>query len=230
MIEWHVCKLTCFSKIGLLSMSVCRYVYLVLSTSYNNTTTLHVYTITKPSLHYNIPSLTTDMVDSPMYAVINNSMGSGNVTYECEGHETRLSDCMTSTIAPCYYALVKCTTDKKSGGSTTSGSSAGIVAVVVVVLLVVITIVLIIILIVWLKRRDKNLKPTGSNANNTSPQSPQSPPAVTGGTEANDVTLALGNPTYTPTHFQPAQTDGTPEHKFSNPLYSTASEAGVNIN
>ena len=49
-----------------------------------------------------------------MYAVINTSMGSGSVTYECEGHETRLSDCMSplsSTIAPCYYALVKCTTD-----------------------------------------------------------------------------------------------------------------------
>ena len=187
------------------------------------------------------------MVNSPMYAMINNSMGSGNVTYECEGHETRLSDCMTSTIAPCYYALVKCTTDKRSEGnttspttsgpsgpegttgSTTSGSSAGIVAGVVAVLLVVITIVLIIILIVWLKRRDKNLKPAGSNANNTSPPSPQSPAAVTGGTGANDVTLALGNPTYTPTHFQPAQTDGTPEHKLINPLYSTASEAGVNI-
>ena len=183
-----------------------------------------------------------------MYAVINNFMGSGSVTYECEGHETRLSDCMISTIAPCYYALVKCTTDKRSGESTTSpttsgssgsggstrstpsGSSAGIVAGVVAVLLVVITIVLIIILIVWLKGRDKNLKPAGSNVNNTSPQSPQSPPAVTGGTGANDVTLALGNPTYTPMHFQPAQTDGTPEHKLINTLYSTASEAGVNIN
>ena len=163
-----------------------------------------------------------------MYAVINNSMGSGSMTYECEGHETRLSDCITSTIAPCYYALVKCTTDKRSGGSTTSGSSAGIVAGVVAVLLVV-TIVLIIILIVWLKRTDKNLKPAGSNANNTSPPSPQSPAAVPGGTGASDVTLALGNPTYTPTHFQPAQTDGTPEHKLINPLYSTASEAGVNI-
>ena len=89
-----------------------------------------------------------------MYAVINNSMGSGSVTYECVGHETRLSDCMTSTIAPCYYALVKCTTDKRSGESTTSpttsGSSAGIVAGVVAVLLVVITIVLIIILIIIL--------------------------------------------------------------------------------
>ena len=102
------------------------------------------------------------MVDSPMYAVINNSMGSGNVTYECEGHETRLSDCMSplsSTIAPCYYALVKCfsTTDKKSGGSTTSGSSAGIVAGVVVSLLAVLLVVtiVIIILIVWLKRRAK---------------------------------------------------------------------------
>ena len=46
-----------------------------------------------------------------MYAVINNSMGSGNVTYECEGHETRLSDCMSPLSSTCYYALVKCTTD-----------------------------------------------------------------------------------------------------------------------
>ena len=46
-----------------------------------------------------------------MYAVINNSMGSGSVTYECEGHETRLSDCMSSTDSQettCYYALVNC--------------------------------------------------------------------------------------------------------------------------
>ena len=65
-------------------------------------------------LYFSISSLIIDMVDSPMYAVINTSMGSGSVTYECEGHETRLSDCMSplsSTIAPCYYALVKCTTD-----------------------------------------------------------------------------------------------------------------------
>ena len=60
---------------------------------------------------------------------MHNSMGSGSVTYECEGHETRLSDCMSplsSTIAPCYYALVKCFsiyTDKRSGESTTSGAS-----------------------------------------------------------------------------------------------------------
>ena len=205
-----------------------------------------------------------------MYAVINNSMGSGSVTYECEGHETRLSDCMSplsSTIAPCYYALVKCfsttdkksgesnkttdkgsggsnettdkgsggsneTTDKGSGGTTTSGSSAGIVAGVVVSLLAVLLVVtiVIIILIVWLKRRDKNLKPGDNNATTTTPPSPTyaSPVAVTGGTGANDVTLALGNPTYQPTHFQPAQTNGTPEHQFLNPLYSTAAEAGVN--
>ena len=46
-----------------------------------------------------------------MYAVINNSMGSGNVTYECEGHERRLVDCMISTHSPetpCHYALVNC--------------------------------------------------------------------------------------------------------------------------
>ena len=187
------------------------------------------------------------MVDSPMYAVINNSMGSGSVTYECEGHETRLSDCMSPlslTIAPCYYALVKCfpttdkksgesnkTTDKGSGGSTTSGSSAGIVAGVVVSLLAVllVVIIVIIILIVWLKRRAKNLKP-GDNTTATTPPSPTyaSPVAVTGGTGASNVTLALGNPTYQPTNIQPAQTDGTPEHQFLNPLYSTAAEAGVN--
>ena len=176
-----------------------------------------------------------------MYAVINNSMGSGSVTYECEGHETRLSDCMSplpSTIAPCYYALVKCfsTTDKKSGGSTTSGSSAGIVAGVVVSLLAVLLVVtiVIIILIVWLKKRDKNLKPAGSNVNSThtSPQLPTSSPEVPAGTGtiANDVTLALGNPTYTPTYYQPTQTDGTPEHEFINPLYSTGTGAGVNKN
>ena len=191
-----------------------------------------------------------------MYAVINNSMGSGSVTYECEGHETRLSDCMSplsSTIAPCYYALVKCssttdkksgestkTTDKGSGVSTTSGSSAGIVAVVVGSLLAVLLVVtiVIIILIVLLKRKNKNLKPTGSNANNThaspqsptshaSPQSPTSPPAGTG---TSDVTLSLGNPTYETTHFQQAQTDGTPEHHFINPLYSTGTGAGINKN
>ena len=182
-----------------------------------------------------------------MYAVINNSMGSGSVTYECEGHETRLSDCMSplsSTRAPCYYALVKCfsitdkksgesnkTTDKRSGGSTTSGSSAGIVAGVVVPLLAVLLVVtiVIIIVIVWLKRRDKNMKPGDNNASTTSPQSPTyaSPPAVTGGTGASNVALALGNPTYQPTHIQPAQTNGTPEHQFINPLYSTATGAGV---
>ena len=116
-----------------------------------------------------------------MYAVINNSMGSGSVTYECEGHETRLSDCtspLSSTKAPCYYALVKCfsATDKGSGesttspttsgssgsggsgpgGNTTSGSSAGIVGGVVASLIAVVTIVT--ILIVWLKRRTKHLK------------------------------------------------------------------------
>ena len=61
---------------------------------------------------------TSYLVDFPVYAVCR------SVTYECEGHETRLSDCMSplsSTIAPCYYALVKCfsTTDKRFGGSTT---------------------------------------------------------------------------------------------------------------
>ena len=128
---------------------------------------------------------------------------------------------LSSTIAPCYYALVECssttdkksgesnkTTDKGSGVSTTSGSSAGIVAVVVGSLLAVLLVVtiVIIILIVLLKRKDKNLKPTGSNANSThaSPQLPTSPPAGTG---ASNVTLALGNPTYQPTHFRPAQTE-----------------------
>ena len=175
------------------------------------------------------------MVDSPMYAVINNSMGSGSVTYECEGHETRLSDCMSplpSTIAPCYYALVKCfsTTNKKSGGSTTSGSSAGIVAGVVVSLLTVLLVVTIFItiLIVWLKRRAKNLKTANNTAPTTSPPSPTyaSPVAVTGGTGTNNKILELTNPTYQPTDFQPAQTDKTLEYKFENPLYTTATEAG----
>ena len=172
-------------------------------------------------------SLITDGVDSPMYAVINNSVGSGSVTYECEGHETRLSDCMTSTIAPCYYVLVKCFSDKRSGGSTTSGLSPGIVAGVVVSLLAVLLVVtiVIIILIVWLKRA-KNLKP-GDNTAATTPPSPTcaSPVAVTGGTGASDVTLALANPTYQPTHFQQAKTNGTLEYKFNNPLYSTVTEA-----
>ena len=150
-----------------------------------------------------------------MYAVINNSMGSGSVTYECEGHKTRLSDCMSplsSTIAPCYYALVKCfsttnkksgestkTSDEKSGRSTTSGSSAGIVAGVVVSLLAVLLVVIIaiIILIVWLKRRAKNLKPADNNAKST-PQT--SPPAVIADTEkACNMTLLHDNPSYQPT-------------------------------
>ena len=162
-----------------------------------------------------------------MYAVINNSMGSESVTYECEGHETRLSDCRSLTImSPCYYALVKCfsTTNKKSGGSATS--TTGIVAGVVVSLLAVLLVVtiVIIILIVWKKR---NLKPACSNANSTFPQlqSPTSSAPVSIGTEAS---LALGNPTYQTPHSQPAQSNGTPEHKFLNPLYSTATAAGVN--
>ena len=176
-----------------------------------------------------------------MYAVINNSMGSGSVTYECEGHETRLSDCMrplSSTIVPCYYALVKCfsttdnksggcnkTSDKKSGGITTSGSFAGIMAGVVVSLIAVMLVVtiVIIILIVWLKRRAKTLKPGDNNASTTSPK--LSTP-VTAATEASDVTMSLGNPTYEPTaHIQPAQTVETPHYNFVNPLYSTATEA-----
>ena len=151
-----------------------------------------------------------------MYAVINNSMGSGSVTYECEGHETRLSDCMSplsSTIAPCYYALVKCfsATDKGSGesttspttsgssgsggtgpgGSTTSGLSAGIVAGVVASLIAALLVVTIIvtILVVWLKRRDKNLKPTDNTHTTTSPQSFTSPAAVIAGPGANNVTF-----------------------------------------
>ena len=166
------------------------------------------------------------MVDSPMYAVINNSMGSGSVTYECEGHETRLSDCMTppsSIITPCYYALVKC----YSGGSTTSGSSAGIVAGVVVLLLVVLLVVtiVIIILIVWLKRRDKNSKPGNNNANSTSPQtlptadiektclqdnpSYQPTTAFLSGTdlEAGNVTQLQKNPSYQPITVVSARTN-----------------------
>ena len=46
-----------------------------------------------------------------MYGVINNSMGSGSVAYECEGNETGLSDCMSPLSSPnthCHYALVNC--------------------------------------------------------------------------------------------------------------------------
>ena len=42
-------------------------------------------------------SLITGMVSSPMYAVINNfigTIGSNGVVYECEGNEKKLSDCM----------------------------------------------------------------------------------------------------------------------------------------
>ena len=170
----------------------------------------------------------TDMVDSSMYAVINNSMGSGSVTYECEGHETRLSDCMSplsSSRAPCYYALVKCfsTTDKKSGGSTTSGLSADIVAGVVVSLLVVVLVVtIVVIIIVWLKRRDKNLKPGNNNENSTSPQtlpktdiettcsqddfSYQPTTAFLSGTEAGNVTQLQENP-YQPITVVSARTN-----------------------
>ena len=142
-----------------------------------------------------------------MYAVINNSMGSGSVTYECVGHETRVSDCMSplsSTIAPCYYALVKCfsTTDKKFGGSISGDRAlAGIVAGVVVSLLIVVlplvTMVIIILLIVWLKRRAKNLKPGDKHSSTTSPQT--SPPAVMTDTETCNVTLLHDNPSYQPT-------------------------------
>ena len=51
------------------------------------------------------------MVDFPMYGVINNFVGSGSVTYECEGHETRLVDCWKGQgppNTPCHYALVNC--------------------------------------------------------------------------------------------------------------------------
>ena len=142
------------------------------------------------------------MGDPPLYAVLNNSIGSGSVTYECEGHETRLSDCMSPLSSTCYYALVKCfsTTGKKPGGSTTSGSFAGSVAGVVVSLLAVLLVVtiVIIILIVLLKRRDKNLKPGDNNASTTSPQT--SPPAVITDTErAYDITLLHDNPSYQPT-------------------------------
>ena len=45
------------------------------------------------------------------YGIINNFVRSVSVTYECEGHETRLSDCTASTASPptpCHYALVNC--------------------------------------------------------------------------------------------------------------------------
>ena len=174
-----------------------------------------------------------------MYAVINNSIGSGSVTYECEGHEIRLSDCMSplsSTIAPCYYALVKCfsTTDKKPGGSTTSGSSAGIVSGVVVsllaVLLVVTIVIIIIILIVWLKRRTKNLKLRDDNANSTSPQT--SPPAVMTDTEkACNITLLHDNPSYQLTTSVLSGTEaGNVTQLQENPSYQpiTVDSAGTN--
>ena len=158
------------------------------------------------------------ITDSPMYAVINNFMGSGSVTYECEGHETRLSDCMSPMSSPCYYALVKCsfTTDMKSGESTISGLSAGIVAG-VVSLLAVLLVVTIVILILWLKRRAKNLKAGGDNANSTSPQalpttviadvektclhdnpSYQYTTAFISGTDAGNIILLQENPSYQP--------------------------------
>ena len=154
-----------------------------------------------------------------MYAVINNSMGNGSVTYECEGHETRLSDCMSplsSTIAPCYYALVKCfsTTDKESGGSTTSGLLVGILAGVIASLLAVLLVVtiVIIILIVRIKRRDKNLKPTGNTHTTTPLRSLTSPASVTAGPGANNVTLQ--------SLLQSSQT-------VEQNHYSTAAEAGL---
>ena len=163
------------------------------------------------------------ITDSPMYAVINNSMGSGSVTYECEGHETRLSDCMSplsSIIAPCYYALVKCfsttdkksggsnkTTDKGSGGSTISGLPVGIVADVVVSVLAVLLVVTIVIIILIVKRRAKNLKagtlPTTVLEDTEKTCSQDNPlyqytTAYLSGTEAGNVTLLQENPSYQP--------------------------------
>ena len=46
-----------------------------------------------------------------MYGVINTLIGSGSVTYECEGHERRLVDCrrrLRPPNTPCHYALVNC--------------------------------------------------------------------------------------------------------------------------
>ena len=43
--------------------------------------------------------------------MINDFVGSGSVTYECEGNETRLPDCTALTASPptpCHYALVNC--------------------------------------------------------------------------------------------------------------------------
>ena len=148
-----------------------------------------------------------------MYAA-NNSVESGSVAYECEGHETRLSDCispLSSTKAPCYYALVKCF----YGRSTTSGLSAGIVAGVVVSLLAVLLLVasFIIILIVWLRRRaTKNLKPacTGKDASTTSPKSSPTEETfnvhdnlsyqpVSSVSDASNAMLLQENPSYQPT-------------------------------
>ena len=158
-----------------------------------------------------------------MYAVINNSMGSGSVTYECQGHETRLSDCMRPLSSPCYYALVKCfsISDKKSGGNTT-GIVAGVVVSLLAVLLVV-TIV-IIILIVWLKRRAKNLKAGGNNANSTSPQT--SPNTVITDIEE---TCLQDNPSYQPTTaFLSGTEAGNVMLLQENPSYQVVS-AGTNM-
>ena len=92
-------------------MSKHSHSYLVVQTSCTNCN------INTPHTHIDMETLLTwcflftDMVDSPMYAVINNSMGSGNVSYECKGHERRLVHCTISTdssATPCYYALVMC--------------------------------------------------------------------------------------------------------------------------
>ena len=201
------------------------------------------------------------MADSPMYAVINNSMGSGSVTYECEGYETRQVDCMSplsSTIAPCYYALVKCfsttdktfgesnkttdktsggsnkSSDKKSRGSTTSEPSAGIIVAGVVVPLLAVLLVVTIVIIILIVRSKRRAKPGDNTATTTSPRAPSpiyaSPVAVTGETGTSNKTLKLTDPTYCniPTHFQPAQTYETLEYKFDNLLYTTPTEAGLN--
>ena len=49
------------------------------------------------------------MLDSPMYGVIKNFIGSNDVVYACQGHERRLLDCPQALLETlCHYALVNC--------------------------------------------------------------------------------------------------------------------------
>ena len=49
--------------------------------------------------------------DGLSFRVINSFIGNGSVSYECEGHETRLLNCrrwLRLPNTPCHYALVNC--------------------------------------------------------------------------------------------------------------------------